>query len=251
MFDKKLTNTLTVVLLVLFVVSLTASAVSAAEWNKIGGPADQIYAGDAGVFATNLYQDTGSHNYQDQTSSDPRQGTQGVDNTYTPIDMDFDYEYGATGLMYCTDLMKGDTVEVEATSNLPVNFISGDDQFYVSYLMGSGNVNSFMNNGMDKGSVYQEESYSGATFYSLNKKMDRKSFNLIIQNPKRDSSLEGHIKIVVHSQFTKAQSGYVPSTPIHTNGNDLAEKMKKSAQEAKDKSDEWKADSLKDAVTYG
>ena len=56
-----------------------------------------------------------------------------------------------------------------------------------------------MNNGMDKGSVYQEESYSGATFYSLNKKMDRKSFNLIIQNPKRDSSLEGHIKIIVHS----------------------------------------------------
>jgi len=101
--------------------------------------------------------------------------------------------------------MKGDTVEVEATSNLPVNFISGDDQFYQSYLMGSGNVNSFMNDGMDKGSVYQEESYSGSTYYSLNKEMNRKSFNLIIQNPEGDSSLEGHIKIVVHSQYTKSE----------------------------------------------
>jgi len=151
------------------------------------------------------YQDTDSQEYQDQKSSYSSQGTQGVDNTYTLIDTDFDYEYGATDLMYHADLMKGDTVEVEATSNLPVNFISGDDQFYQSYLMGSGNVNSFMNDGMDKGSVYQEESYSGATYYSLNKEMNRKSFNLIIQNPEGDSSLEGHIKIVVHSQYTKSE----------------------------------------------
>lgn len=69
--------------------------------------------------------------------------------------------------------------------------------------------------------------------------------------------MEGDINIVRYKGGassegdTSAQSEYVPSTTIHTSGNDLAENMRKSAQEAKDKSDKWQEDRLKDDVTYG
>lgn len=141
---------------------------------------------------------------QENGGNENNRGTQGVKNTYTAWDMDFD-ENDASSLIYQVDLIPGDTIEVTAETNIPANFISGDDQFAMCYIVGDGNLDSYLVSDMDHGSVYQEESYSNARYYELTKEMNRNFFSLAIQNPAGDSSLTGHIKVVVHSKYTEAE----------------------------------------------
>jgi hypothetical protein len=97
--------------------------------------------------------------------------------------------------------MSGDIVEATVTTENPEDFISGDYNFNLQFLINSGRTDN--PNGFN---VYQSESYSGANSYYLLKQIDRKWFVLAVKNPEGNyQNIRGHKKIVVYSTHTQKE----------------------------------------------
>jgi hypothetical protein len=128
-------------------------------------------------------------------------GTQGVENNYVAFDIDIDGSgpLRQSGLIFPVTHKSGDTIEITATTNDLADFISCDSIFVIYYEINGGNVPPG-----SPGEVYQSESTSKAKTYYLKKQIDRNDFNLIIRDSAgNDLNVKGHIKVVVHSKYTR------------------------------------------------
>lgn len=135
-------------------------------------------------------------------------GTQGVQNTYMAMDYDFSSEIlGHSGCVFMVPLIPGDTVEVDITTENPVDFISGDSNFYIGFVTNFGNIDN-----LKDATVYSSESLSNSRSYHFVGQIDRNNFNLVVRNPDGTyDNIKGHVKIVVYSQFPKSEYDQEPT----------------------------------------
>jgi hypothetical protein len=157
----------------------------------------------------NLSSGTGASN----ASAAGNFGTQGVENVYTEYDGPIDRLAGEGLMPWRVYLLSGDTIEVTASTVQPADFISANTGYFSNYMGGrstplvTGNdpvLNTMMGG---KTEVYQDESYSGATAYYLNKQVDRTYFILDIRDAqsKERQRVSGHLKVVIHSRYSSAE----------------------------------------------
>ena len=191
------------------VILLVLVAVSGCAYD---GEIDQPVVDDAAVDMQDIESvDTQNAITQDiqYADADTQIGTQGVLNTFVAMDYDFSSEIlGHSGCVFSVPLLPGDTIEVEITTENPVDFISGDYNFYTSFILNFGKIDT-----SQSFTIYQEESLSNSNTYYLTRRIDRQSFNLVVRNPSGDyKNIKGHIKIVVHSNFPNSE--YDPKPTI-------------------------------------
>ncbi len=142
-------------------------------------------------------------------ADDNNAGTQGVQNTYVAMDYDFSSEIlGHSGCVFMVPLLQGDTVQVNATTENPVDFISGDSNFYISFVTNSGKYDASRDI-----TLYPTESLQNTNSYHFTGPIDRNNFNLVVRNPDGTyDNIKGHMKIVVHSKFPKSEYDTKPTS---------------------------------------
>jgi hypothetical protein len=185
-------GTATAILLLLVSVSGCASSS-----DVINQPAAVIAAGDTGGGGSSDAQNTNMQN-----------GTRGVQNTYVALDYNFSSEIlGHSGCVFSVQVLPGDTIEADITTEKPVDFISGDSRFYISFVTNIGKIDTSQDF-----TIYQSECLSGSSSYHLATQIDRSSFNLVVRNPDGTyDNIKGHVKIVVHSKFPKTENDTKPT----------------------------------------
>jgi hypothetical protein len=151
-----------------------------------------------------------------QGAQNANMGTLGVENTYIAADYDFSSDtLGYNGcIIFTVPLTPGDKIEVAVTTDTPVDFISGDYNFYLSVLTNFGKIDT-----LQDFTLYESEILQNSNSYYLSGPVDRNSFNLVVRNPDGSSdNIRGHIKVVVHSKFANSLYDTQPAQAVDVSG---------------------------------
>lgn len=143
--------------------------------------------------------------------------------------------------LYVISGSKGDSVDINAYTDAPADFIFLDDGYISGDRM--------------EGHIIEDLTVWGGSTYSQSIVFEQGGFfYLVVGSSEFGAPISGEIEATKYSSFeqTSASTGSSAQdySTYYTNANDVADKSKELAEEARAKSDEWAEETAIDRASY-